>query len=213
VFLDSGAKRAAVVAEILEVHAAGRPVLVGTRSIDKSEQLSLDLSDRGIPHQVLNAQHEAREAEIVKRAGESGRVTVATNMAGRGTDIKLAPGVAELGGLHVIGTELHDSPRIDRQLFGRCARQGDPGSCRQFAAIDDDLLAAGLGRRRVERLQLLFAGSSELPSACRWLFALAQRRSQKRNRRQREALLASECEQRRIAEQLGYDYYVETWGE
>ena len=104
------------------------PVLVGTRSIEKSEKLSTLLTAAGIEHQVLNAKNHEIEAQIVAQAGQIGRVTVATNMAGRGTDIKLGEGVAELGGLHVIGTERHESRRIDRQLAGRCARQGDPGS-------------------------------------------------------------------------------------
>ncbi len=103
------------------------PVLIGTRSIEKSEKLSALLTAANIEHQVLNAKNHEIEAQIVAQAGQPGRVTVATNMAGRGTDIKLGDGVAELGGLHVIGTERHESRRIDRQLAGRCARQGDPG--------------------------------------------------------------------------------------
>ena len=110
------------------MHAAGWPVLIGTRSIDKSEHLSRLLSAAGIEHRVLNAREIAKEAQIVAQAGQPSKVTVATNMAGRGTDIKLGEGVAEAGGLHVIVTEMHDAARIDRQLIGRCGRQGDPGS-------------------------------------------------------------------------------------
>src|SRR4029079_17302758 len=118
---------------------ADRPVLIGTRSIDKSQHLSELLRAASIEHVVLNARELAREAEFVSRAGEAGRVTVATNMAGRGTDIRLGPGVAERGGLHVILTEYHESRRIDRQFFGRCARQGDPGSCEAIVSLDDEI--------------------------------------------------------------------------
>lgn len=119
--------------------AAGRPVLIGTRSVKASEEISAVLHRRGIPHALLNAKQDQDEARIIAQAGEAGRVTVATNMAGRGTDIRLGPGVAEKGGLHVILTEYHESRRIDRQLFGRCARQGDPGSCRAIVALDDEI--------------------------------------------------------------------------
>ncbi|MBL9129328.1 MAG: preprotein translocase subunit SecA, partial [Verrucomicrobiales bacterium] len=130
----------AVVREIVEVHNQGRPILVGTISVDASEHLSRLLKKTGIPHAVLNAKYHQQEAEIVGRAGQRGAVTIATNMAGRGTDIKLGPGVAEIGGLHVVGTERHESRRIDRQLRGRCARQGDPGSSHFFLALEDDLM-------------------------------------------------------------------------
>ncbi|HVY70009.1 MAG TPA: preprotein translocase subunit SecA [Verrucomicrobiae bacterium] len=130
----------AVMREIQEVHAKGRPILVGTISVEVSEFLSRMLKKAGIVHSVLNAKYHQQEAEIVARAGQRGGVTIATNMAGRGTDIKLGPGVAELGGLHVIGTERHESRRIDRQLRGRCARQGDPGSSHFFIALEDDLM-------------------------------------------------------------------------
>ncbi|MDB5978257.1 MAG: secA [Nevskia sp.] len=118
---------------------AGRPVLIGTRSVKASEEISAILQQRGITHALLNAKQDRDEAEIIGQAGQAGRVTVATNMAGRGTDIHLDPGVAEKGGLHVILTEYHESGRIDRQLFGRCARQGDPGSCRAVVALDDEI--------------------------------------------------------------------------
>jgi preprotein translocase subunit SecA len=137
-------KWAAVVAAIRERHAKGQPVLVGTRSVAASEHLAKLLQDERVPFRLLNARQDADEAEIVAQAGEAGRVTVATNMAGRGTDIKLAPGVAERGGLHVICTERHDSGRIDRQLLGRCGRQGDPGSCQVIVSLEDDLPAAQL---------------------------------------------------------------------
>jgi preprotein translocase subunit SecA len=126
--------------QIQEVHAQGRPILVGTVSVDTSEQVSRMLKKMGIIHSVLNAKYHQQEAEIVARAGQKGAVTIATNMAGRGTDIKLGPGVSELGGLHVIGTERHESRRIDRQLRGRCARQGDPGSSHFFISLEDDLM-------------------------------------------------------------------------
>jgi len=120
---------------------ARRPVLIGTRSVKASEELSRVLTERGIEHALLNAKQDKAEADVVARAGEPGRVTVATNMAGRGTDIRLAPGVAEAGGLHVVLTEYHDSRRIDRQLFGRCARQGDPGSCEAIVSFEDEIFA------------------------------------------------------------------------
>ncbi|SFM89745.1 preprotein translocase subunit SecA [Thermodesulforhabdus norvegica] len=130
----------AVVREIVELHRQGRPVLVGTVSIEKSERLSAMLKKEGIPHQVLNAKHHEKEAEIIARAGQRGAVTISTNMAGRGTDIVLGEGVAELGGLHVIGTERHESRRIDNQLRGRAGRQGDPGSSRFYLSLEDDLM-------------------------------------------------------------------------
>jgi len=130
----------AVVKEIVETHKIGRPVLVGTVSIDKSEKLSRLLKKENIEHSVLNAKNHEREAEIIAQAGQGGKVTVSTNMAGRGTDIVLGERVAKLGGLHVIGTERHESRRIDNQLRGRSGRQGDPGSSRFFISLEDDLM-------------------------------------------------------------------------
>jgi preprotein translocase subunit SecA len=129
-----------VLNEIKQIHAQGRPILVGTISVEVSEQLSRMLKREGIIHSVLNAKYHQQEAEIITRAGQRDAVTIATNMAGRGTDIKLGPGVAELGGLHVMGTERHEARRIDRQLRGRCARQGDPGSSHFFISLEDDLM-------------------------------------------------------------------------
>jgi preprotein translocase subunit SecA len=130
----------AVINEITTIHNQGRPILVGTVSVETSEQVSRLLKRAGIIHSVLNAKFHQQEAEIVSRAGQRGSVTIATNMAGRGTDIKLGEGVAGVGGLHVIGTERHESRRIDRQLRGRCARQGDPGSSHFFISLEDDLM-------------------------------------------------------------------------
>jgi preprotein translocase subunit SecA len=140
VFRNEKSKFNAVVREIEEMHAEGRPVLVGTTSVEKSEYLSDILKRRGVDHQVLNAKHHEREASIVEQAGQPGAVTIATNMAGRGTDIKLGPGVRERGGLHIIGTERHESRRIDNQLRGRAGRQGDPGSTRFYVSLEDDLM-------------------------------------------------------------------------
>jgi preprotein translocase subunit SecA len=133
-------KFAAVIEEIRELHAAKRPVLGGTISIEKSELLSRYLSRAGVKHHVLNAKNHEKEAEIVAQAGQPGQVTISTNMAGRGTDIKLGEGVAELGGLHILGTERHESRRIDNQLRGRSGRQGDMGSSRFYLSLEDDLL-------------------------------------------------------------------------
>ena len=134
------AKYKAAVNEIEACHKSGRPVLVGTTSIAQSEELSAMLKRRGIAHNVLNAKYHEQEAEIISHAGQYGAVTIATNMAGRGTDIVLGEGVPELGGLHIIGTERHESRRIDNQLRGRCARQGDPGSSKFFLSLEDDLM-------------------------------------------------------------------------
>jgi len=129
-----------VISQIKDKHSTGQPILVGTGSVEASELLSRMLKREKIPHNVLNAKYHLQEAEIVARAGQHGAVTISTNMAGRGTDIKLGPGVQELGGLHVIGTERHESRRIDRQLRGRCSRQGDPGSSQFFVSFEDDLM-------------------------------------------------------------------------
>ncbi|MFP4446886.1 MAG: prepilin peptidase, partial [Desulfosudaceae bacterium] len=136
-------KYAAVVARVEVLHLRRIPVLIGTRTVAVSEHLSRLLGQRDIPHQVLNAKQDAEEAMIVARAGQPGRVTIATNMAGRGTDIILEPGVAERGGLHVLMTERHESGRVDRQLAGRCGRQGDPGCCEIFLSLEDPLLREG----------------------------------------------------------------------
>ncbi len=133
-------KFAAIVESIKELHKSGQPVLVGTISIETSELLSRMLLRERVPHSVLNAKHHAQEAEIVAQAGQAGKVTIATNMAGRGTDIVLGEGVRELGGLHILGTERHESRRIDNQLRGRSGRQGDPGSSRFYLSLEDDLM-------------------------------------------------------------------------
>lgn len=139
-YKDEDSKFKAVVNEISEKHSKGQPILVGTVSVEKSEKLSKMLKQVGIKHEVLNAKNHAREAEIVAKAGQKYAVTISTNMAGRGTDIRLGPGVKELGGLYVIGTEKHESRRIDNQLRGRAGRQGDPGMSRFFLAFDDEVL-------------------------------------------------------------------------
>ena len=137
----------AVIDEIRDCHRRGQPVLVGTISIDVSEDLAKKLKKRGVPHEVLNAKHHEKEAEIISQAGQRGVVTISTNMAGRGTDIVLGEGVKELGGLHILGTERHESRRIDNQLRGRSGRQGDPGSSRFYMALEDDLLRIFGGER------------------------------------------------------------------
>ncbi|MEA2116813.1 MAG: SEC-C metal-binding domain-containing protein, partial [Thermodesulfobacteriota bacterium] len=147
IYKNQKAKYRAIVQEIKDLHEKGQPVLVGTISIDVSEKISKMLKKEKIPHDVLNAKQHEREAEIVADAGHKGKITIATNMAGRGTDIKLGEGVRELGGLHILGTSRHESRRIDNQLRGRSGRQGDAGSSRFFLSLEDDLLRIfGSGR-------------------------------------------------------------------
>jgi preprotein translocase subunit SecA len=147
IYKNQAAKDRAIIQEIKELNEKGQPILVGTISIDTSEKISKMLKKEGIRHDVLNAKHHEREAEIIAGAGQLGRVTIATNMAGRGTDIKLGDGVKEVGGLHILGTSRHESRRIDNQLRGRSGRQGDPGSSRFFLSLEDDLLRIfGSGR-------------------------------------------------------------------
>ncbi|MCL2100973.1 MAG: preprotein translocase subunit SecA [Fibromonadales bacterium] len=140
IYKTADAKWKAIIADIKDRNTKGQPILVGTISVEKSEKLSKMLRIEGIPHDVLNAKNHGREAEIIQFAGHKGKVTVATNMAGRGTDIALGPGVIALGGLHVLGTERHESRRIDNQLRGRSGRQGDPGSSQYYLSLDDDLM-------------------------------------------------------------------------
>ena len=140
IYKTKNAKYRAVVREVKKRHATGQPILVGTTSISQSEIISQLLDKENIPHSVLNAKYHEKEAEIIKNAGQKGMVTIATNMAGRGTDIKLGKGVAELGGLMIIGTERHESRRIDNQLRGRAGRQGDPGTTQFFLSVEDDLM-------------------------------------------------------------------------
>ena len=157
VYKSERGKFKAIVNEIAETYKTGQPVLVGTVSIEKSELLSDMLKRKGIPHQVLNAKYHEKEAEIISHAGEKGMITIATNMAGRGTDIKLGEGVEEVGGLKVIGTERHESRRIDNQLRGRSGRQGDPGYSRFYVSLEDDLMRIFASERLqgvVERLGL-----------------------------------------------------------
>ncbi|MGA2062925.1 MAG: preprotein translocase subunit SecA, partial [Thermoguttaceae bacterium] len=210
VFGTTDAKWAAVLDEIEQLHNQGRPMLIGTRSIDKSEHLSELLKARGIEHQVLNANHIETEAEIVANAGFPGKVTVSTNMAGRGTDIKLGEGVAEMGGLHVIGTEMHDASRIDRQLFGRCGRQGDPGTYRQYLALDDDLLLTGLGPEKANKLEALGERSPGPFDSLHKLFRKSQKKVERRHFRQRKSLMYYEKERKKMQQQMGQDTYLDT---
>jgi preprotein translocase subunit SecA len=161
---------------------------------------------------VLNARHIAQEAEIVAEAGKKGKLTVATNMAGRGTDIKLGEGVPELGGLHVICTELHEAQRIDRQLIGRCGRQGDPGTYRQFLALDDEILLFGFGPKKAEKLKELGLRSSGPIGGMEGAFQKAQRRVERRHFRDRKILLYHEKERQKVQRQMGQDPYLDTPG-
>ncbi|ERI89447.1 preprotein translocase, SecA subunit [Clostridiales bacterium oral taxon 876 str. F0540] len=161
VYKTEKGKFLAVVEEIAETYAKGQPVLVGTVSIEKSEVVSALLKKKGIPHQVLNAKYHDLEAEIISHAGEKGMVTIATNMAGRGTDIKLGEGVADVGGLKIIGTERHESRRIDNQLRGRSGRQGDPGESRFYVSLEDDLMRIFGSERLQGMVEKLGLGDDE----------------------------------------------------
>jgi preprotein translocase subunit SecA len=178
----------AVIRSIQELHAEGRPVLVGTRNIAASDYLSRRLTEHALDHQLLNATRLAEEAAIVEMAGQPGRITIATNMAGRGTDILLGEDVAASGGLHVIATERHDAERIDRQLFGRAGRQGDPGSAQAFVSAEDDLL-----RRHLPAAILKVIRRSAGGAITRSAVALAQRNAQRLAFKQRSGVLRSDA--------------------
>lgn len=212
VFGTEEEKWLALVDEVLEVHATGRPILIGTRTIETSLRLSRRLSEVGVPHRVLNAHHAEIEAAIVAKAGQRGAVTVATNMAGRGTDIRLDDETFALGGLFVLGTELHESQRIDRQLIGRCGRQGDPGAFRQYLSLEDEILRSGFGAKRAE--QWARAGSRRLGPLEGWerRFREAQRRVERRHFQQRRSLMEQERERRRVHLAMGQDPYLDAAG-
>jgi preprotein translocase subunit SecA len=169
----------AVLSQVLRIHNTGRPVLVGTRSVRDSEHLSVLLTKRHLDHQVLNAVRHREEAQIVASAGQRGRITVATNMAGRGTDIRLDRDVAELGGLHVIAAERNESGRIDRQLFGRCARQGDPGSAQAIVSLEDEFVSRYAGTPGAALSKHPRNSTGDVSSAVtRAAFWVAQRRAE-----------------------------------
>ncbi len=209
VFPNEEAKFNAVVEEVMRLKSLGRSVLIGTRSVEKSEKLSELLTAAGITHQVLNARQHEQEAKIVAEAGLHGRVTIATNMAGRGTDIKPAPEVLAAGGLHVLGTERHEALRIDRQLAGRAGRQGDPGSAQFFLSLEDELLE-GLGPKKQEKWKEFGRrGGQRDWDQYLYLFRRAQRRVERRHYKNRVDLLVHEKQRQEILKDLGADPYVD----
>jgi len=208
VFMTLHAKREAIAREVVRLRDAGRAVLIGTPSVAASEGLERVLRDAGLEVEVLNCRAHAREAEIIAQAGQPGRVTIATNMAGRGTDIRVAPEVLACGGLHVLATERHSSRRIDDQLVGRTSRQGEPGSCQFWLSLEDELLAQvpreslAVWRRRAERAQ---RAGGELPASFARLFISVQHEIERQHRRQREQLYRREQEVARMCWQAGLD--------
>lgn len=191
IFKTRREKFAAVLQDIEEAHRRGQPVLIGTASVEASEALSQVLKRSKVVHSVLNAKFHDREAEIVARAGQKGAVTIATNMAGRGTDIKLGEGVPELGGLFVVGTERHESRRIDRQLRGRCARQGDPGMSKFFVSLEDDLMRLFASAGPISKvLEKSMSEGEELEhSMLNWSIENAQKKVEQQNFSMRKRLL------------------------
>jgi preprotein translocase subunit SecA len=209
VFPTEDVKFDAVVKDVSRLVAKGRAVLIGTRSVDKSEKLSTRLKEAGIEHQVLSARHHEQEAKIVEQAGQPGRVTIATNMAGRGTDIKPPPEVLAVGGLHVLGTERHESLRIDRQLVGRSGRQGDPGSSQFFLSLEDELLE-GLGPSAQEAWkQRGQRGGNRDWKSLVGLFRRAQKRVERRHYKSRVDLMVHHKHRHEIMKDLGADPYVD----
>lgn len=206
IFATEEQKWTAIIKEIQTIHQSGRPILVGTRSIHKSEHLSQLLNDAGLEHAVLNAKQLASEADMVAQAGQLGKITVATNMAGRGTDIKLSQEVEELGGLHVILTEIHESSRIDRQLIGRCARQGDPGSYRIFLSVDDEILELGYGKQKTIPLRKKMKRRSSWKES---EFRKAQHRIEVRMLKQRLVMLHQEKKRQQSQVEAGLDPYLD----
>ena len=191
VFATEQTKWNAIAEEVRTIHRSGRPILIGTRSVAASEKLAATLDAEGLSYSLLNAVRHQEEAVIIREAGARGRITIATNMAGRGTDIILGNGVAELGGLHVIATERHESRRVDRQLFGRAARQGDPGSAQAFVSVEDELLQRYLPKPVREFLGRRLAGSpGGGQSLAGTAQALVQRISQREAFKRRREVLA-----------------------
>ncbi len=190
VFAHEKEKMNEILKKVRDIHESGRPVLIGTPTVDVSEKISSLLNAAGMWHRVLNARQDKEEAEIISLAGEKGQITVATNMAGRGTDIKLGQGVKEIGGLHVIATELHSARRIDRQLFGRCGRQGDPGSFEGYVSIDDGILNS-YASSLIGSIYSYLAGrnTKTYTFLCRLFVGFAQRRLEKKHFVMRRHLL------------------------
>ncbi len=209
-FADSPQKWSALLDELERIALSGRAVLVGTASIAASEHCAAELRGRGLDVQVLHAKHHREEAEIIRQAGQPGRITVATNMAGRGTDIQLHPDVRAAGGLHVILSEMNCSARIDRQLAGRAGRQGDPGSYQVFVSLDDELLSI-LDAQRVARWKTRAQHRPAGELDIRWLsvFTQAQRLFERRGVHERNRLLIREQQQRETMRPLGLDPYIE----
>ncbi len=192
IYTTENAKWQAITEEVRRIHETGQPILVGTRSVRASEELSRRLTQLGLEHQVLNAIRHEEEAQIVAEAGKPGRITVATNMAGRGTNIRLGQGVEELGGLYVIATERHESKRVDRQLYGRCARQGQPGVAQCFVSLEDELMLRH--RPRVTKLlRRRHGGDKEVSKPfVRRQFARAQAQAQRQALQQRKGVLRTD---------------------
>ena len=212
VFRTARAKVRAACEEVEQVRAAGRPVLVGTPSVAASDALSAELFARGVPHAVINATRHEQEAEIVAVAGRPGAVTIATNMAGRGTDIHLDEASKKAGGLHVLATEMHSSARIDRQLIGRAARQGDPGSYRFLMSLEDELLRCFPPKRRAALLTAARGRANadgELPLRWTGVFRKAQRFLETMHRRQRRDMLNMEQERDKLHRGAGLDPCLE----
>ncbi len=203
------AKWRQIVQDVIEIHNQGRPILVGTRSIAKSEILAKYFIEANLPHEVLNARQIEREAEIVAAAGEQGRVTVATNMAGRGTDIKISDEVKALGGLHVIGTEMHESSRIDQQLFGRCGRQGDPGTVQLYISADDQLLEAAFGVPTA----IKYRKAAKSRGRKYWIsmFKKAQLKVENQHYRSRKILMFSEKQLAKSQREMGLDPILDNY--
>jgi preprotein translocase subunit SecA len=210
IFATAQAKREAIVRDIQGHKQSGRAVLIGTPSVEASEALSELLNEHEIPHAILNAVQHAKEAEIVRDAGQPAAVTIATNMAGRGTDIKLHEDVLAAGGLHVLATELHSSVRIDRQLVGRCARQGDPGTYQFWLSLDDELLRVltPAARSRLQR-GARPNQNGELPPRWIGVFRRAQRRLERLHLKQRKELLKEKQKQLEAYDRMGIDPYLE----
>ena len=210
VFATQEAKRKAVVPEIVRLHKEGRAILIGTPSVEASEVLGKALRDLNINCQILNAHFDEVEAEIVAQAGQPGRITIATNMAGRGTDILLHDDVRKNGGLHVIATEMHTNRRIDRQLVGRAARQGDPGSYQFWLSLEDELFRY-LPVKKLERLQSRAKanGSGELSRSWMRTFQRTQRVIESQERKHRKLLLKQEKSREKMCKSMGLDAYLE----